>query len=157
MIIEQGRVIAANAEWAEVEAGGSGCASCGTASACGVPKEGKAGLHGRMVLRLANTVGAKVGDIVDLSVSSESMTTAVGVAYGMPTVGLIAGMALAHGLFGSSSEALGALLGALSGFVAARLAAARIPSGVRILAIANTAPVQGSALPIYFQAALSKE
>lgn len=157
MIIEQGRVIAANGEWVDVEAGGSGCSSCGTASACGVPKEGKAGLHGRMVLRLTNTVGAKVGDIVDLSVSSESMTTAVGVAYGLPTVGMIAGMALAHGLFGSSGEALGALLGALTGFVGARLAAASIPSGVRILAIANTAPTQGSALPIYFQAALSKE
>lgn len=157
MIIEQGRVIAAHGEWVDVEAGGSGCSSCGTASACGVPKEGKQGLHGRMVLRLANNVGAKAGDIVDLAVSSESMTTAVGIAYGLPTVGMIAGMALAHGLFGSSSEALGALLGALSGFVGARLAAARIPSGVRILAIANTAPAPGSALPIYFQAALSKE
>lgn len=155
MIIEQGRVLSANADWAEVEAGGSSCGSCGTASSCGVTQEGKPGRHGRMVLRVANTVGARAGDIVDLSVKSEAMSTALAVVYGLPMLGLVLGMIMGHGVGSTAGDALGALLGALAGFLGARLAAGRIPSGVRLLAIASNRPAAPQ--PIYFQTALFKE
>lgn len=156
MIIEQGRVLSATERWAEVEAGGSGCTSCGTAHSCGIPKEGKPGLHGRMVLRLDNHLGARAGDIVDLAVNSETMATAVGLVYGLPFLGLILGMALGH-TRGAAGEGLGALLGACAGFVAARLVGEHIPSGVRMLAIASRPQAHGIPQPIYFQTPLFKE
>lgn len=157
MIIEQGRVITASDGWVEVEAGGAGCTSCGTSSACGVTRDGKPGLHGRMVLRLTNNVGARVGDIVDLSINSEAMSTAIAVAYGLPFAGFILGMAMGHGTSGVAGESLGALLGTLAGFLAARFAAERVPGGVRMLAIANSGSPHGASQPLYFQTALFKE
>ena len=157
MIIEQGRVVTASEGWVEVEAGGAGCSSCGTSSACGVTREGTLGLHGRMVLRLANNVGARVGDSVDLSINSEAMSTAIAVAYGLPFAGFILGMAMGHGTSGVAGESLGALLGTLAGFLAARLAAERVPGGVRMLAITDSGSPHSASQPIYFQTALFKE
>lgn len=112
-MIDKGRVFKLEGEkaWVEFETS-QACAQCG---ACARAKSGK------MVNEAENTIGARVGDTVEVEMSQVVITLFPLIAYGLPVLFLFSGMIL--GSFHSEKAAivLGLLFLAL-GFAAARIA-----------------------------------
>ena len=116
MIEERAVVVALDGGHAWLEAaGGGGCGRCAAAPGCG--SRSLAALLGRRPLRVrvANTLGATVGDDVLLGLAEGALLGAAFRAYAVPLAGMLAGAAAAH-LLGGADLAAG--LGAASGLVA---------------------------------------
>lgn len=103
MIAQQGRVVAIEGDDALIRIGGtSGCPACDAGKGCG------AGIFGRLLreqpatVRLANTVGAGVGDPVGLGIPENLFLWLVFRLYGLPLLagllGAVIGLAVAAGL-----------------------------------------------------------
>ncbi|HYE80785.1 MAG TPA: SoxR reducing system RseC family protein [Clostridia bacterium] len=88
---------------------GTACGECG---ACQVGREKL-----EMMMTADNSVGAQVGDEVEIDLENMNFMTAMLIAYGFPLIALIAGIfggyygMLALGLNDSTAQALGAILG----------------------------------------------
>jgi sigma-E factor negative regulatory protein RseC len=93
----------------EVDCPPSACGKCGERGGCGKPEAGPR----RYALR--NTVGAKVGDEVILSVPDGAVLKAAAFSYLMPLVFVIGGAAAGMAAFG---DGLPAVAGAASGLFA---------------------------------------
>lgn len=109
----------------EVDALPSACGKCGDKGGCGKPQAGPR----RYAVR--NTVGARVGDRVILSVPEGTVLKAAALSYLMPLVFVIGGAAAAMAAFGDGLPAVGgAVCGLALGLAVLRvwnLHAARSP------------------------------
>jgi sigma-E factor negative regulatory protein RseC len=123
----EGRVTSVAGEFAviEVEALPSACAKCGDKGGCGKPQGGPR----RYAVR--NTIGARVGDRVVLSVPQGAVLKAAVLSYLMPLVFVIGGAAAAMALFG---DGLPTVAGAASGLLV----------GLALLRIWNVRMARGS-------------
>jgi sigma-E factor negative regulatory protein RseC len=100
----------------EVEALPSACGKCGEKGSCGKPQAGRR----RYAVR--NTVGARIGDRVILSVPEGAVLKAAVLSYLMPLVFVIGGAAAAMAWLGDGLPAVGgAAAGLLAGLVILRV------------------------------------
>jgi sigma-E factor negative regulatory protein RseC len=105
----------------EVECLPSACGKCGDKGGCGKPQ---AGPRRYAVL---NTVGARVGDRVVLSVPEGAVLRAAALSYLMPLVFVIGGAALAMAGFGDGLPTVaGAAAGLVFGLIILRIANMRM-------------------------------
>jgi sigma-E factor negative regulatory protein RseC len=108
----------------EVEALPSACAKCGDKGGCGKPQGGPR----RYAVR--NTIGARVGDRVVLSVPEGAVLKAAVLSYLMPLVFVIGGAAAAMAWFGDGLPTVaGAASGLLLGLAVLRIWNVRMASG----------------------------
>lgn len=111
-MLDQGRVVKVEGNLARVEfAASSQCARCG---ACHMAASGK------MVNEAENTIGAKVGDLVEVEISPAVTTLFPLIAFGIPVLFLFLGL----GLGSLISEMIGIIMGLaflVLGFVVVRL------------------------------------
>lgn len=111
-MLDQGRVAKVERDLAWVEfAPTSSCASCG---ACHMAASG------RMVLEAENPVGAKVGDLIEVEISSAAKVLGPLLVFGVPILFLIFGIVLGSLI----SENIGIVLGVVFlviGFLSLRL------------------------------------
>jgi sigma-E factor negative regulatory protein RseC len=91
----------------EVDALPSACAKCGDKGGCAKPQAGPR----RYAVR--NTVGARVGDRVILSVPEGAVLKAAGLSYLMPLVFVIGGAAAAMATLGDGLPTVGGGVGGL--------------------------------------------
>lgn len=104
--------------WLDLRAG---CDTCGEAGGCGL-SDGR----GKSLQRLRNDVGARVGDIVVLSVPDGIVLRAVVYCYLLP-LALVIGLAASGMAFAQETGAiLGAILGLASGWIALRRSGTRL-------------------------------
>ncbi|MBL8419444.1 MAG: SoxR reducing system RseC family protein [Dechloromonas sp.] len=99
----------------EVEQGG--CGRCHEAGGCGGQQLTQMFCSKPKTYRVANEIGAKVGDRVTLAISADSVRRSANLAYVLPLTATIAG-ALLGMLLGDDP---GAMLGSLAGLVLAFL------------------------------------
>ena len=111
-MLDQGRVIKVEENSAQVEfTSSSECARCG---ACSM------GASGKMMTEAENPIGAKVGDLVAVEISSAVKVMVPLLAFGIPIVFLFIGLAIGSFI----SETMGIILGIgflALGFLAIRL------------------------------------
>lgn len=108
----------------------SGCAGCGSQSGCGTATLSKLfSPRNARPLKVANTLGAKVGDEVLLSIMESHLFKHSLMAYGLPLIGLIVLAWLGLAVTGSDGVSiLGGLLGLLGGWwLTARLYRPALP------------------------------
>ena len=67
------------------------CAGCGAKHCCV-----SFGVNSEMVVKARNMVGAKVGDLVSVSISSGTVIKGAATLYLIPVVGLVLGVSMAH-------------------------------------------------------------
>ncbi|MBK8890853.1 MAG: SoxR reducing system RseC family protein [Dechloromonas sp.] len=99
----------------EVERGG--CGRCHEAGGCGGQQLTQMFCSTPKIYRVANEIGARVGDRVTLAISADSVRRSANLAYVLPLTATIAG-ALLGMLLGDDP---GAMLGSLAGLVLAFL------------------------------------
>ncbi len=122
----EARVTGVAGEFAIVEVEGlpSACGKCGDKGGCGKPQAGPR----RYAVR--NTIGARVGDPVILSVPQGAVLKAAALSYLMPLVFVIGGAAAASSLLGDGMPAVGgAALGLVVGLAVLRAMNARMARG----------------------------
>lgn len=100
-LIAKGRVVSANAQWIEVlTQKDGGCSGCSSSSGCGTGTLSKLfSPESSTPLRIANTLNAKEGDEVILSMVESDLIKHSFMAYGLPLLGLFMMAALGQGLF----------------------------------------------------------
>lgn len=101
-----------------------GCSSCESSGGCGL-SDG----HGKRPQRVRNTVGARVGDSVILSVPDGAVLKATLWSYLMPLGLTIAGAASGQAFGGEAGAVAGALGGLTVGWGALRIVSTRLMSG----------------------------
>jgi sigma-E factor negative regulatory protein RseC len=100
----------------EVEAMPSACGKCGESGGCGKPQAGP------RRYAVPNTIGARVGDRVILSVPQGVVLRAAVLSYLMPLVFVIGGAAAAMAAFGDGAPTVaGAALGLAFGLIILRI------------------------------------
>lgn len=120
------RVVAVDGRlaWLEPEQTTS-CGGCMSASACGMG--GNARRLAARRFSLVNEYDLRVGDRVVVGVTEGALVKAAGAAYGLPLLGLVAGLLLSRALDASDGAgALAALAGLVLGLLLSRLRAARL-------------------------------
>lgn len=123
MIEETGRVIEVRDGYAWVECvPASGCGSCAAGRGCATAV--LAGVLGRRraPLRVANRLGASVGDQVVIGISESGMLRGSLAVYAVPLAGLLGGAVAGHYLAAVAATGypeLASILGAAAGFWAA--------------------------------------
>ncbi len=98
----------------------SGCGGCASRESCGVSGLGKYFSSRRKTIGVACDAQVCAGDELQLSLSEGDLVKAGLLAYLLPCVTAVAGAALASG-YGDVGSAMGAAVGAASGFVLARV------------------------------------
>ncbi len=106
--------------WLDVDK--TACSSCGESGACGL-NEGK----GRRQQRVRNSVGARVGDRVIISVPDGAVLRAVFHCYLLPLMTVLAAAAGGMALGGEPGSIMGAAVGLAVGWLAMRRAGQREP------------------------------
>lgn len=127
MIEEQGVVIALSGEHAEVRTvRRTSCGACVAQGGCGTALLDRFFGRRPTILRARNQAGAAIGDWVIVGVSEEALVGAALAAYLVPILGLVVGGALGQwvgqqpaSLAAGPDSNLGALIGAVSGFLLA--------------------------------------
>jgi sigma-E factor negative regulatory protein RseC len=100
-LMAKGRVVNASAQWIEVlTQKESGCGGCASSSGCGTGTLSKLfSSESSTPLRIANTLNAKKGDEVTLSMDESDLIKHSFMAYGLPLLGLFIMAALGQWLF----------------------------------------------------------
>jgi sigma-E factor negative regulatory protein RseC len=109
--------------WLDIN-GRLSCASCEQAAGCGLG-DGK----GKPPQRFRNTVGASVGDTVNISVPEGAVIKAAFYSYLIPLALALGGAATGMFLGGDASAVLGAVFGLITGWLVLRYANGRFAPG----------------------------
>lgn len=119
---------------------GSGCGQCSSSGGCSSGKLTQMFCVSPRRFRVRNSVGAQVGDEVQVSVGDGVVLRSALILYGLPALSLLVG-----GLVGTylaadaasrdATAAAGGFVGVLAGFVLARLLASRQQSSVAVLPV----------------------
>jgi len=118
MIEETGRVVAVQDGFAWIEAeSASACSGCALHGGCGTGVIAR--LLGRrpVQLRVANPIGAGVGETVVIGISANGLLQGSLAVYAMPLAGLFAGALAGQQVAGESAAIAGALAGLATGLV----------------------------------------
>ena len=123
---ETAKVLSVSDDIAHVEIARN--STCGSCKACGIGADGKT-----MVTDVSNTLHAKAGDLVVLSIADSTITYFAALAYGLPSLALLIGfflfrqIAVVVRLFGSADLAsvAGAVLCTIPALLTVRAASAR--------------------------------
>lgn len=114
MITESGRVVAMVGDQIWVQTiRASACQSCSVRSGCGQRALAAVSSGRANQVLVDNTLGARVGDEVEVGLDEQSLLRASVALYGLPLVLMLFGSLLGHGV--SESSDLAAILGALAG------------------------------------------
>ncbi len=120
MIEQPARVIAADADWVEIEAQRqTGCSGCSAQTGCGVSLLDRVLGRRPLRLRLPNAINAQPGDKVLLGIADDELLKAAVIAYLLPLLGLLVGAMIGAWLFprlGLGSNELWSLAGGVLGF-----------------------------------------
>jgi sigma-E factor negative regulatory protein RseC len=100
--------------WVDVD---SGCSNCGKTSSCGLGDG-----HGKRLQRVRNTVGARIGDRVVLSVPDGTVLAAAFRAYLLPIALALIGAAVGTTVGDERAAAAGAMVGLAAGWLLLRQA-----------------------------------
>ncbi len=103
--------------WVELPARAAGCGNCRTTEACSAGLLGNAGLRR---YRLANTIGARVGDRVRLDVAEGTLWQASLASYVTPLLLALGAAAIGQLAGGDAGAIAGMLLGLGAGLVLLR-------------------------------------
>lgn len=149
MITETGRVVAVDGDQAWVQTvRTSACQSCSARAACGQRALARVTGGRANQIRVANSVGARVGDEVVLGIDEQSLLRASLWVYGLPLISMVLGSIAGYQWMGGTdlSAILGALLGLAGGFFLVRRWQARDgeryqPKLLRVSQIATADPV----------------
>jgi sigma-E factor negative regulatory protein RseC len=119
---------------------GSGCGQCSSSGGCSSGKLTQMFCVSPRRFRVRNSVGAQVGDEVQVSVGDGVVLRSALILYGLPVllliVGGITGTYFAGDAAGrDAAAASGAFLGVLAGFVLARLLASRQQGSAAVLPV----------------------
>lgn len=119
MIEEAGRVVEVRDQFAWIETvPKSTCNSCSVRSGCGTSVLAKVLGRRNTPVRVANPIGAVVGDRVVIGISESGLVRGSLAVYCVPLVGLFLGAAGSYYLADSSGYAeVASILGALAGFL----------------------------------------
>lgn len=118
--------VAGSDVWVEVPGRAPTCGNCKTADAC---QTGLLGLNtGPRRYRLENSIGAQVGDQVQLSVAEGTVWRASLWSYGVPLMLAIAGAILGQTMSGDAAALAGTLAGLVCGLVVLRRSEVRARS-----------------------------
>jgi sigma-E factor negative regulatory protein RseC len=110
LIEQQARVINSNGAMVSVRIGGqSGCSACDEGRGCGAGVFGKLLKRHPVELDVANEIGARTGQAVQLGISESLFLRLVFRRYGRPLAGGLAGAAVAHALATSAGAGAGIL------------------------------------------------
>jgi sigma-E factor negative regulatory protein RseC len=129
MIEERVQVVAVQGRHAVVCAASrnGACGTCGARGSCGVSALGKLLRRPGRTWKVANTLGAAVGDEITVGVPDAALLAAAFLAYLLPALSLLAGAAVAAATATSDFRiALGAGLGLVAGIVVARWRSRRL-------------------------------
>ncbi|WP_153146464.1 SoxR reducing system RseC family protein [Dechloromonas sp. H13] len=107
----------------EVEQGG--CGRCHEKGGCGGQQLTQMFCSGPRHYRVANDVGARVGDQVTVAVAAGSLRKSANLAYILPLTATIAGAVLGMPLGGDPGAMIGAVAGLVMAFLYVRRQAAR--------------------------------
>lgn len=114
MITESGRVVAMAGDQIWVQTiSVSACQSCSARSGCGQRALAAVSSGRANQVLVDNTLGARVGDEVEVGLDEQSLLRASVALYGLPLVLMLFGCLLGHSV--SESSDLAAILGALAG------------------------------------------
>jgi len=119
MEAEKGYVEKTQNDWAWiVTQRKTGCGHCGQKGYCQMLDGGN-----KMVVKAKNVLGAKMGDEVEIYLSSRNRMKGLFIIYILPVLGLLSGAFLGHGIAPliGLSEKLGTMLFTLSGLLLAFL------------------------------------
>jgi sigma-E factor negative regulatory protein RseC len=125
-------VIALDGQDAVVEAQQSaGCGHCSSAGGCGTAKLSKLFSSGARQFRVRNSIAARVGETVKITVADGVLLKSSMLLYALPIALLLVGGVIGTGFSADAAlrdayAAGGALAGLLLGFVAARLLAGKL-------------------------------
>lgn len=104
--------------WVEVPGRAPACGSCENATACQDDLLGQSAAPRRY--RLTNSIGARVGDRVSLTVAEGTLWRAALASYVLPVVLAIAGAVIGQSMAGDGGAVMGTLAGLGCGLVALR-------------------------------------
>ena len=94
------------------------CGLCGQTRGCGVSLWGKVFRHPPQILRAANQVKARTGDLVIVGIEEQALLKGSLLAYGVPLIAMMAGALIAMAFWtGQGNQDVGAVLGAALGLV----------------------------------------
>ena len=103
--------------WIELPARAASCENCSKTEAC---SEGLIGSAGVRRYRLANSIGARVGDRVQLTIADGGLWQASLASYVLPLLFAIAGAMLGQAMGSDGRAAVGTLLGLAVGLLLLR-------------------------------------
>lgn len=103
MISQQGRIVSIDGNEVLVRVGGrTGCAACDQGKGCGAGVFGRLLRNKSVAIRTANSVGAQVGEVVQLGITEGRFLNLVFRLYALPVLagllGIASGFAVAMGL-----------------------------------------------------------
>ena len=109
--------------WIELPARAASCENCSKTEAC---SEGLIGSAGVRRYRLANSIGARVGDRVQLTIADGGLWQASLASYVLPLLFAIAGAMLGQAMGSDGRAAVGTLLGLAVGLLLLRRSELRV-------------------------------
>ena len=109
--------------WIELPARAASCENCSKTEAC---SEGLIGSAGVRRYRLANSIGARVGDRVQLTIADGGLWQASLASYVLPLLFAIAGAMLGQAMGSDGLAAVGTLLGLAVGLLLLRRSELRV-------------------------------
>jgi positive regulator of sigma E activity len=135
----EARVVAVDSGdvWVEIPERQASCGSCSSSGSC--HSNPLAGSNGPRRIKLANRIGAQVGDTVHLSVADGRVLRASWLSYLLPAILAIAGAAFGQSIGNDAGALIGTVAGLVVGFVNLRLAGSRMSAGQPILSLERPA------------------
>ena len=109
--------------WVELPARAASCGNCSKTESC---SEGLIGSAGVRRYRLANSIGARVGDRVQLTIADGGLWQASLASYVLPLLFAIAGAMLGQAMGSDGLAAVGTLLGLAVGLLLLRRSELRV-------------------------------
>ena len=116
------------AEQADVEVEQGGCGRCHEEGGCGGQHLTQMFCSGPRHYQVENSVGAQVGDRVNIAIVPGSVRQTANLAYGFPLLGALGGAMLGALVAGDHGAMLGCLAGLVMAFIVVALRSRR-PSG----------------------------
>lgn len=107
-------------EFAVVEVELGGCGRCHETGGCGGQHLTQALCTSPKTYRVANPLGAAIGDAVQVGIPDGAVRYSANLAYGVPILGVFAGALLGMQLYGDSGAIVGGLLGLLVAWLIVR-------------------------------------
>ena len=98
------------------------CENCNSADGCGLGRS-------KRLQRVRNTIGARVGDTVIVSVPDGAVLKAAFFSYLLPLAAALLGATIGMKLAGESGALVGVLMGLVLGMAALRAAGSRLAAG----------------------------